>query len=449
MNKAIHPVDERLPLGQTFLYGLQHVLAMYAGAVAVPLILASAIGLSTEDLIYLINADLFTAGIATLIQTLGPAKMGSKLPIVQGVTFAAVSPMVMIGQGDGLTAIYGAVIAGGLFTFLTAPFFSKLVRFFPPVVTGSVITIIGLSLLPVAVRWAGGGNPAAEDFGSLPTLCLALFVLFVVLIFYRCFTGFLKNIAVLIGLIIGTIVASFFGYTDFSAIFKADWVGLVTPFHFGFPTFNPGDIFVMILVMLVVMVETTGDIIAVGEIVDRHPDKKVLSRGLRADGFSTLLGGIFNTFPYTAFAQNIGLLSLTNVKSRFVVASSGIILIILGLFPKMAAIVACIPAPVLGGAGIAMFGMVAANGIKTLAKVNYDGTENYNTLIVGISIAMGLLSMAVPEIFKHLTGIWSIIFHSGITIGSLCAIILNAVLNKHDEKLVENLIVKEERQSNK
>ncbi len=177
MNKSVHPVDERLPLGQTFLYGLQHVLAMYAGAVAVPLIVANAIGLSTEDLIYLINADLFTAGIATLIQTLGPCKMGSKLPIVQGVTFAAVSPMIMIGQADGLTAIYGAVIASGLFMFLMSPFFSRLVGFFPPVVTGSVITIIGLSLLPVAVRWAGGGNPAAADFGSIPTLLLSAFVL--------------------------------------------------------------------------------------------------------------------------------------------------------------------------------------------------------------------------------------------------------------------------------
>lgn len=433
MNKSVHPVDERLPLGQTFLYGLQHVLAMYAGAVAVPLIVANAIGLSTEDLIYLINADLFTAGIATLIQTLGPFKMGSKLPIVQGVTFAAVSPMIMIGQADGLTAIYGAVIASGLFMFLMSPFFSRLVGFFPPVVTGSVITIIGLSLLPVAVRWAGGGNPAAADFGSIPTLLLSAFVLLLVIIFYRWFSGVWRNISVLLALVIGTVVASFCGYTDFSHIGKADWLGLVTPLHFGVPTFDIPAIIVMILVILVVMTETTGDIIAVGAIVGRPADKKTITRGLRADGFSTLLGGILNTFPYTAFAQNIGLITLTNVKSRFVVAGSGVILMLLGLFPKMAALVACIPAPVLGGAGIAMFGMVAANGIRVLAKVEYEGEGNYNVLIVGISLAMGLLSMAVPEIFKHLTGIWSIIFHSGITIGSLTAIILNAILNRNNK----------------
>lgn len=430
MNNSVHPVDERLPLGQTFLYGLQHVLAMYAGAVAVPLIVASAIGLSTEDLIYLINADLFTAGIATLIQTLGPCRIGSRLPLIQGVTFAAVSPMIMIGQADGLTAIYGAVIVSGIFMFLASPFFSKLVRFFPPVVTGSVVTIIGLSLLPVAVRWAGGGNPAAEDFGSLSTLALSAFVLLLVIIFYRFFKGFWKNISVLLALLIGTIVASFFGFTDFSAIGRADWVGLVTPLHFGLPTFDISAIIVMILVILVVMTETTGDIIAVGAIVGRPADEKTITRGLRADGFSTMLGGFLNTFPYTAFAQNIGLITLTNVKSRFVVAGSGVILILLGLFPKMAAIIACIPAPVLGGAGIAMFGMVAANGIRVLSRVQYDGDNNFNLLIVGISLAMGLLSMAVPEIFKHFTGIWSIIFHSGITIGSLTAIILNAILNE-------------------
>ena len=430
MNNSVHPVDERLPLSQTFLYGIQHVLAMYAGAVAVPLIVANAIGLSTEDLIYLINADLFTAGIATLIQTLGPWKMGSKLPIVQGVTFAAVSPMIMIGQADGLTAIYGAVIASGLFMFLFSPFFSRLIAFFPPVVTGSVITIIGLSLLPVAVRWAGGGNPASENFGDIPTLLLSGFVLLLVIGFYRYFSGVWRNISVLLALMIGTVVASFCGYTDFSAIYKADWLGIVTPLHFGIPTFDIPAIIVMILVILVVMTETTGDIIAVGSIVGKPADQKTITRGLRADGFSTLLGGFLNTFPYTAFAQNIGLITLTNVKSRFVVAASGVILMLLGLFPKMAALVACIPAPVLGGAGIAMFGMVAANGIRVLGRVEYEGDGNYNGLIVGISLAMGLLSMAVPELFKHLTGIWSIIFHSGITIGSLTAIILNAFLNR-------------------
>ncbi|MBB5335600.1 nucleobase:cation symporter-2 family protein [Pectinatus brassicae] len=429
MRKDIHPVDERLPLGQTFLYGLQHVLAMYAGAVAVPLILANALGLDTKQLIYLINADLFTCGIATLIQTMGPCKIGSKLPIIQGVTFAAVTPMIMIGKNGGLTDIYGAVIAAGLVVFLIAPYFSRLIRFFPPVVTGSVITIIGISLLPVAVRWAGGGNPAAKDFGDVSSLLLALLVLAIVILFYRCFTGFLRNISVLLGLIVGTIIAAALGETNFSAIGNAAWVGVTTPFSFGFPTFNVSAVAAMILVMLVVMTETTGDFIAVGEIVDKEIDKETLTRGLRADGFSTFLGGIFNAFPYTAFAQNIGLISLTNVKSRFVVAASGCILVALGLFPKLAALIASIPAPVLGGAGLAMFGMVAANGIKTLSKVDFNG--NYNVLVVGISLAMGLIPTAMPNFYSHLTGALQVIFDSGITVGSLTAIILNAILNNN------------------
>lgn len=430
MNK-VHPVDQKLPLGQTFLYGLQHVLAMYAGAVAVPLILANALGLTTEQLVHLIDADLFTCGIATLIQTLGPCKIGSRLPILQGVTFAAVTPMVMIGKEGGLTDIYGAVIISGLLVFFIAPFFSRLLRFFPPVVTGSVITIIGISLLPVAVRWAGGGNPAAKDFGDIPSLLLALFVLVIIIVLYRCFSGFIRNVSVLLGLIIGTIVSMFLGRTDFSAIGNAGWFGITTPMMFGFPTFDIAAILAMILVMLVVMTETTGDFIAVGEIVGKPINKEVLTRGLRADGLSSFLGGIFNAFPYTAFAQNIGLIGLTGVKSRFVVAGSGVILVALGLFPKLAALVACIPAPVLGGAGMAMFGMVAANGIKTLSKVNFEG--NFNMLVVGVSLAMGLMPMAVPNIYSHLTGAMQIIFNSGITIGSLTAIILNALLNKNVE----------------
>ncbi len=425
----VHPVDQRLPLGKTFLYGLQHVLAMYAGAVAVPLILANALGLTTEQLVHLIDADLFTCGIATLIQTLGIYNIGSRLPVLQGVAFAAVTPMVMIGKAGGLTDIYGAVIISGILVFFISPFFSRLLHFFPPVVTGSVITIIGISLLPVAVRWAGGGNPTAENFGDISSLLLALVVLAIIIVIYRCFHGFIRNISVLLGLVIGTVISIALGQTDFSAIGQAGWVSVTTPLMFGMPTWNIPSVIAMFLVMLVIMTETTGDFIAVGEIVGKPIDKNVLTRGLRADGLSIFIGGIFNAFPYSAFAQNIGLIGLTGIKSRFVVAGSGIILIVLGLFPKLAALIACIPAPVLGGAGLAMFGMVAANGIKTLSKVDFDG--NYNLLIVGVSLSMGLMPMAVPNIYNHLTGALQIIFDSGITIGSLTAIILNAVLNKN------------------
>jgi len=426
--KQNHPVDEKLPLNQMFLYGLQHVLAMYAGAVAVPLILANALGLEKEQLIYLINADLFTCGLATLIQTLGLWNMGIKLPIIQGVTFAAVTPMILIGKEHGLTGIYGSVMVAGIIVYFVSPYFSRLIRFFPPVVTGSIITIIGVSLLPVAVRWAGGGSPGAKDFGNLHFLGLAFLVLVLVIFFYRYFTGFLSNIAVLLGLAAGTLIAIPFGLVNFSGISNAAWVGITTPFAFGLPVFDLPSILAMTVVMLVVMTETTGDFIAVGEIVDKPIKQDMLTRGLKADGFSTLLGGLLNAFPYSAYAQNVGLVGLTRVRSRYVVAAAGIILVVLGLFPKAAAIVASIPAPVLGGAGIAMFGMVMASGIKTLSKVGFD--DNHNLMVVAISIAVGLIPLAVPNIYQQFPGSLQIIFNSGITVGSVTAIVLNGLLNK-------------------
>jgi xanthine permease len=426
---APHPVDEVLPFNQLFAYGLQHVLAMYAGAVAVPLILAAALGLGREQLIYLINADLFTCGIATLIQTLGFWKFGIKLPIIQGCTFAAVTPMILIGKAHGLTSVYGAIIVAGAITLLISPYFSRLIRFFPPVVTGSIITIIGISLLPVAVRWAGGGVPSAKTFGSMKVVGLAFLVLSLVVFFYRYFKGFKSNICVLLGLVAGTVISIPLGLADFSGVHSAAWLGITRPFAFGTPTFELSSIVAMTLVMLVVMTETTGDFIAVGEIVDKTVGQDDLNRGLRADGFCTMLGGVLNAFPYTAYAQNVGLVGLTRVKSRYVVSAAGAILILLGLFPKAAAVVASVPIPVLGGAGIAMFGMVAASGIKTLSKIKFEG--NHNLMVVAISVAIGLIPLAVPNFYQQFPAALQVILNSGITAGSVVAILLNAVLNSN------------------
>jgi uric acid transporter len=281
--------------------------------------------------------------------------------------------------------------------------------------------------MPVAVRWAGGGDPSAGDFASGSHILLALITLSLVVLFYRCFTGFLSNIAVLLGLIAGTICALPFGLVSFSQLSTAGWVGVTTPFAFGLPTFDLPAIAAMVLVMLVTMSETTGDCIAVGEIIGKPVTQEALTRGLRADGFSTALGGILNSFPYTAFAQNVGLVGLTRVKSRFVVAAAGAILVALGLFPKMAAIIAAIPTPVLGGAGIVMFGMVAASGIKTLGKVQFEGT--HNSMVIAVSLGAGMITLAEPNFYQQLPGWAQIILNSGITAGSMAAITLNALLN--------------------
>ncbi len=424
---AVHPVDQMMPLSRLFAYGLQHVLAMYAGAVAVPIIISQALGLTAEQLIHLINADLFTCGIATLIQTIGFWRVGARIPMIQGVTFASVTPMILIGTEYGITAIYGSIIVAGIFTFLVAPYFSRLIRLFPPVVTGTIIMIIGITLLPVAVNWIGGGNPSSPDFANPMNLFLAAVTLCVVVSVYRYCKGFISNIAVLIGLIFGTLLSICLGAANFSEVGRADWIGIITPFSFGYPTFNVGSIISMIIVMLVVMVETTGDCIAIGEIVHRPIGRGRLARCLRADGLSTLIGGILNSFPYTAFAQNVGLIAVTRVKSRFVVATSGIILILLGLFPKMAAIVACIPNAVLGGAGIAMFGMIIASGVRALSRVRFEG--NYNLMLVAISIGMSMIPLTAPNFFQHFPDAAKIVLQSGITLGSLTAVLLNVLFN--------------------
>lgn len=422
-----HPVDQVPPTRQLAAFGLQHVLAMYAGAVAVPLIVGGAMKLSAADLAYLITADLLVCGVATLIQCIGVWRFGIRLPIVQGCTFAAVSPMVLIGTtGGGLPAIYGAVIVAGLAMMLLAPVFGRLLRFFPPLVTGTVILIIGLSLLPTAGTWAAGGS-GAKDFGEPKNIALAAFVLVLVLAVQRFAPPALSRVAVLVGIVAGTAVAIPTGFTDFDAVGDADWVGISTPFHFGAPEFHGAAIVSMLIVALVTMTETTGDFIAVSEMTERPVDRRALADGLRADGFSTVLGGVFNTFPYTAFAQNVGLVGMTKVRSRWVVAVAGGILVVLGLLPKLGAVIAAIPSPVLGGAGLVMFGTVAASGLKTLSKVEFEG--NSNLTVVAVSVALGVLPVGVPTLYEKFPDWFQTVMDSGISAGCITAIVLNLLFN--------------------
>jgi uric acid transporter len=429
---TVHPVDEILPVPKLAVYGFQHVLAFYAGAVIVPILLANSIGLTTEQLIHLINADLFTCGIASIIQSVGFWKIGVRLPLLQGVTFTAVSPMIAIGLAagggtDGLLVIYGAVIVAGLFTFLLAPFFSKLIRFFPPVVTGSVITIIGIALLPVAAADAAGGAGPDLDPTSGKNLAYALGTLALIVIIQRVFKGFMATVAVLIGLVVGTLVAWILGDAHFDAVAQSAWVGVTTPFYFGWPKFAAAAIVSMIVVMLITAVETTGDVFATGEIVEKRIVREDIARALRADGLATTLGGILNSFPYTCFAENVGLVRLTRIKSRYVVAAAGLIMIILGLLPKAAAIVAGIPHPVLGGAAIAMFATVAVVGFQTLSRVDFH--DHRNVVIVATSVGLAMYVTAQPDVAKAVPEWAQIILGSGITLGSITAILLNLVFH--------------------
>lgn len=426
----VHPVDEVLPVRQLFTFGLQHVLVMYAGAVAVPLILGNALGLTPAQVVLLINANLLTSGLATLIQTLGFWRFGARLPLIQGCSFIALAPMIMIGKQFGLTEVFGAVIAAGLVTIALAPLFSRLLRFFPPVVIGSLITIIGISLMPAAAIWLGGGNPAADDFGAPANLLLGLATVAVTLVIYGTFSGFIGNLSVLIGLLVGSLIAAALGMTDFAQVGQAAWFELSPPMAFGAPQFSLVPILIMTLAMLVIMAETTGNCLAIGKLTGKPTTQCTLGDAFRADGLSTMVGGLFNSFPYNAFTQNTGLIALSKVKSRFVVAAAGAIMVLMGLFPKLGALVAAVPTPVLGGCAIVMFGMTTVAGIQELSRVPFEGTRN--AIVVAVSVSVGVLPMSFPALFAHLHGPLKLVLESGIFLGAMTAIVLNLLLNPRE-----------------
>ncbi|MCM3065726.1 purine permease [Priestia flexa] len=412
--------------GKVLSLGLQHVLAMYGGAIVVPLIVGGAIGLTQQQLTYLVAIDLFMCGIATLLQVWKNRFFGIGLPVVLGCTFTAVGPMIQIGSSYGVSSIYGSIIVAGLMIVILSKYLGKLVRFFPPLVTGSVVTIIGITLIPVAMKDLAGGEGSA-DFGSLSNLALGFGVLVLIILLYRFTTGFMRSVSVLAGLIVGTIAASFMGKVDFSGVRDEAWVHVPHFFYFGMPTFDLTAILTMFLVLLVGIVESTGVYFAVSDICKEEVTEKDLAGGYRAEGLAITLGGLFNAFPYTAYSQNVGLLQLSGIRTKSVVFAASGILIVLGLIPKIAAITTVIPSPVLGGAMVAMFGMVISSGIKILSEVDLQKQENL--LIIACSIGMGLGVTVVPDLFAQLPEGIQILTGNGIVAGSFTAIILNIVFN--------------------
>jgi NCS2 family nucleobase:cation symporter-2 len=422
------PVDEVPPPARLLVLGLQHVLVMYAGCVAVPLIVGSALGLDTRTIGLLVNADLVVAGIITLIQTLGIGKiLGVRLPVVTGATFATVTPMILIGQNFGLPGVYGSMIVSGIFGLLVAVPFSKIIRFFPPVVTGTVITIIGLSLISAAAGLIAGNDPDSPGYGDLTGLGLAAGIVLLIILITRFVRGFFGQIAVLTGLVAGALVAIPMGLTDFSGVAGAPWFGMAPPFLFGAPEFPLAGVISMCVVMLVIFAESTADMLAVSEMTGEPLTPGRIARGLAADGFSGVLGGTLNSFPDTIFAQNVGLVQLTRVRSRFVPAVAGAVLLLLGLVPKFGEVVASLPGPVVGGAGLVMFATVTAVGIRTLHKVQFEGT--HNLLIVAVSLGIGMLPVVAPNFYAQVPATFEIIIGSSITSCVIVAFLLNLLFN--------------------
>jgi uracil-xanthine permease len=461
-----HPVDEVLPAPRLLVLGLQHLFIMYAGAVAVPLIVGPAVGLDGSDIAILVSADLLVSGIASIIQSVGIGKiLGVRLPVVAGATFTVLNPMIIIansyGGRTGLPYVYGALLISGVFGVLIAKPFSMVLRFFPPLVTGTVITMIGLSLIGADVGLIAGNkfatfvaaNPVTatvngrtyaqmdaatgqvattmnSDSGQISHIVLAATVILLIVLISRLFTGFVGQTAVLISIVLGSLIAWPMNLLHFPDVASASWLGIAEPFHFGPPKFAAAAIISMCIVILVTYTESTADMLAVAEMVDRDLSPNDLARGLATDGLSALLASFMNSFPDTAYAENVGLVGMTRVRSRWVVTVCGSFLVLLGLVPKIGAVVADLPGPVIGGAATVMFAMVTAIGVRTLHKVDFEG--NQNLLIVAVALSFGLIPTIQPNFYMHFSHNFQIIFGSSITSTVVVVFALNLLFNHWD-----------------
>ncbi|KAF0507458.1 purine permease [Pediococcus pentosaceus] len=430
---TVTEIKPQLTEGKAAILGFQHLLAMYSGDVIVPLLIGGFLHFTAAQMTYLVSVDIFMCGIATLLQIKRTPVTGIGLPVVLGCAVQAVQPLQQIGGTLGVTAMYGAIIASGVFVFLVGGLFSKIKGLFPPIVTGSIITVIGFTLIPVAFQDIGGGNVAAKSFGDPRNLLVGLITVLIIVGINVWARGFFRSIAILIGILIGTIPASFMGMVSLSPIAEASWFRIPQPFYFGVPTFNLSAILTMIMVTLTTMIESTGVFFALGDLVGKEITQDDLKRGYRSEGIAAILGGIFNTFPYSTFSENVGVLQLSGVKSRKPLYYAAGFLIVLGLLPKAGATATIVPTSVLGGAMLVMFGIVGVQGVRILQQVNFNQTKNI--LIVSLSVGMGLGSTIYPQLYQALPATIKMLLTNGIVIASITAVVLNLLFNGYDRDM--------------
>lgn len=421
-----HSTKQEHSHSQSAVLGLQHVLSMYAGSILVPIMIAGALGYSARELTYLISTDIFMCGVATFLQLKLTKHTGVGLPVVLGCAFQSVAPLSIIGAQQGSGAMFGALIASGIYVILVAGIFSKIARFFPPIVTGSVITVIGLSLVGVAMGNMGDNvkEPTAQS------MMLSLLTIVIILLVQKFTKGFVKSISILIGLVAGTLVSAMMGLVDTTPVVEASWIHVPTPFYFGMPTFEITSIVMMCIIATVSMVESTGVYLALSDLTNDQLDEKRLRNGYRSEGIAVFLGGLFNTFPYTGFSQNVGLVQISGIKTRRPIYYAAGILVVIGLLPKFGAMAQMIPSPVLGGAMLVLFGIVALQGMQMLNRVDFQKNE-YNFIIAAVSISAGL-GFNGTNLFASLPETAQMFLTNGIVIATLTSVVLNLLLNSKD-----------------
>lgn len=415
------------PLAKAVPLGIQHVLAMFASNVTPPFLIATAAGLSGADLVFLIQAAMVFAGIATLIQTVGLGPVGARLPIVQGTSFAFIPIMIPVAKTAGIAAVLGGTIIGGIFHFFLGTVIGRIRHWLPPLVTGIVVLSIGLALIPIGIKYAAGGVPliGKPEFGSLIHWSLALVVMAVTLGLKFFARGMMSAAAILVGLVIGYLVAIPLGMVNFGRVAGAAWFAIPEPLKFGFEV-NAAAVIGMCLMAVVSAIETVGDISGITKGgAGREATDKEIGGGTMADGLGSAIGGLFGGLPNTSFSQNVGLIAMTGVMSRHTVTIGAIFLILCGMVPKVGAAIAAMPSAVLGGGVIVMFGMVAAAGLRLLNDVELN---RRNMIIVAVSLSVGLGLQAVPDALQHVPATVKLLLVSGLLPAALIAVLLNRLL---------------------
>ncbi|MDO4496412.1 MAG: nucleobase:cation symporter-2 family protein [Bacteroidales bacterium] len=429
---SLYELDGRVPLLKAIPFGLQHVLAMFVSNITPIIILAGAVGLGSDISAALIQNCMIIAGIGTLVQLYPVWRVGSRLPIVMGISFTFLSLAIAIAATQGMGTLMGAVIVGGLVEGLLGLFPNKWTKLIPHIVAATVVTAIGFSLLPIGANSFAGGQGAA-DFGSLNNWIVGTITLLTCLLFQVFAKGFLRALSVLMGLIVGYIVALCMGMIDYSGMSEVSVVALPTLLPFT-PEFHVGPILAMICVFFVSATETIGDTSALcSGALGRSVHKKEMGASVACDGFVSVVAGCFGCTPITSFSQNVGLAAISKVVNRFTIAVGACIMILGGLFPVVGKLLTTIPQAVLGGCTIMMFGSIMFAGFGMLAK---SGFSNRNMIIVSLSLSVGLGFTQATGMFSIFPEIVQTVFAENcVAVVFLLAVILNLVLPKDKEEV--------------
>jgi len=417
-------INDEPPLSEAIPLGIQHLLAMFLSTVALPLVIAGAIGLGQSETTFIVQMALLVAGVATIVQVYSVGPVGSRLPIVMGTSAIFVTPLIDIGNSFGIAAIFGAVIVAAPVEIVIGYFYDDLRSLFPPLVTGVVVMLVGLTLVPTAIQYSAGG-PGAETYGDLANLGVAGVVFLIAVLFNQYFDNFLSVASVLIAVVVGYLMAAPLGLLDLSGVADAGWVAVPMPLEFGVE-FHPSAIVIAAFAYVVTSMETIGDVEGTTGTVSRRATSEEMRGGLLAAGVMSMIAGVFNAFPNTSFSQNVGLIGFTGVASKFVVAICGGFLVVLGLIPKVAAIVSAMPEPVLGGAAIVLFGMIFSIGLRLVAQ-NVELTQR-NLTIIASSIVLGLGVEVQSDALAQFPDDLQVLLGSGLLVGGVTALVLNAII---------------------